>query len=611
MKQFARRRHSSVLGDGPKQERWKTWARVLPSSGRHLIASFDSAIVFGYLNCNPVTASKLLSIDRHHLGDENMFGPTGSRIHLHLDFITAAYCGELKPSQERTTVAICILRPFLDLLLRKAVRNTNLATASANNPSDEIRTRSKTSQNIDYCGIDWQSARDYNGASLQHGCQLVSLVVGGGWLRRLLTVDDGLFCVVQQHEMGRFFNQNYQHHQQLVVPKQRHYQPDPPCPPHPRTMGGASDIKWSNPNWAQRETQREQETSDSNDQTNNALNTSRISAWDNDKRFETKRSHDTIDQLGLCDMCYLFDSKFDRDRHKILQRAYKSGVRHIVVLPSGNLVECERAIQFCNATMDTPSAESSKDTDVQADVAQVPANMVVSTVAGVHPDDARSWGSDRRIELKQLLSSSSICAVGVIGLDFHRMLSSEAYQRICFQDQLCLCKEMNLTAIVTEKWAMEECVGVLTNPLYAPDRLLVVGCEGTAEQLRAYLDIGAYIGLSGQVARDKGTGKRLRALLRQGVIPLERICIYSGAPFHYPGNSRQRGAQEDDTLGRGVGQHNVWKRNEPKYLSKICNTVAKCLGRAVDEVVFCTTLNHTFLFRNDQVKEIFGDGTNI
>ena len=67
MKQFARRKHSSVLGDGPKQERWKTWARVLPSSGRHLIASFDSAIVFGYLNCNPVTASKLLSIDRQIL----------------------------------------------------------------------------------------------------------------------------------------------------------------------------------------------------------------------------------------------------------------------------------------------------------------------------------------------------------------------------------------------------------------------------------------------------------------------------------------------------------------------------------------------------------------
>ena len=358
MKQFARRKHSSVLGDGPKQERWKTWERVLPNSGRHLIASFDSAIVFGYLNCNPATAGKLLSIDRHHSSDERMFGPTGSRVHLHLDFINAAYCGELKPSQEKTTVAICILRPFLDLLLRKAVRNTNLATASANAPSDVIRTMSKTSQNIDYCGIDWQSARDYDGTSLQQGCQLLSLVVGGGWLRRLLTVDDGLFCVVQQHEMLRFFNQNYLNHQQLVVPKQRHYQPDSPCPPHPRTMVDTSELKWSNPNWEQRE---QEETSDSNTlgSRNNSFKKSGISAWanvadasskrnNNDKGFETKRAHDTVDQLGLCDMCYFLDSKFDQDRHQILLRAYKSGVRNIVVLPSGNLVECARAVQFCN-----------------------------------------------------------------------------------------------------------------------------------------------------------------------------------------------------------------------------------------------------------------------
>ncbi len=57
---------------------------------------------------------------------------------------------------------------------------------------------------------------------------------------------------------------------------------------------------------------------------------------------------------------------------------------------------------------------------------------------------------------------------------------------------------MNLTAIVTERRAIEECMDVLTKPLYTPSRLLIAGFDGTAEPHGDYLAMAACIGPSGE-----------------------------------------------------------------------------------------------------------------
>jgi len=607
-----KRRHSSVLGNGPKHESYKQWERVLPSSGRHLIASFDNSVVFCYINTSPIIAEKLQQINQlQHYELENLFGPFGSRICIYLDFLDAAYSGMLKQKVDTRTSTLCIHRSFFDLLLRKAVRTGAIATAGSKSASDVIRISATNSKATEYCGIDWQSVRNYDGNSLTTGPKLLSLIISGGWLRRLLTKNDGLCYICPIHEMIRYFDQDYSKKHQIILPKQRHYQPNPPS--DSQVPNGA--VKWTKSNWKQH-TERHQRLGDDGDGDGIAdldMLKSGITAWnDNTSGIESKGSQDRIDQLGLCDLCFLCDFKFDKDRKEVCKKAWERGTKSIVILPSGTLSDCERAIQLCentdrhqdpheifdrnNKNVPVPeenTKESGKAKNVQDNI---PANMFLSVVAGIHPDDASTWSSNLNNQLKHILLSKSICAVGVIGLDYHRMLSSEAYQMICFQDQLLLCKERSLTAIVTEKWASEECLEVLNNPKFQPERILILGFEGSSEQVSAYLDIGAYIGISGDIANEGGKG--LRALLRQGAIPLERLCVYSGAPFHHPGNTR-----EGD--GRN-GKAKEWKRNEPKYLSKICKTVAKCFGRGEDEIRFCCTYNHTFLFRNDEVGDIFG-----
>jgi TatD DNase family protein len=577
-----KRRNSSVIGDGPRQESLRQWERVLPSSGRHLISSFSSSYIYCYIVCSNSIANKLQLIDSSNTVDEVLKGTVfeSSRVRLYLNFIDAAYDGTLKESGVKKTVTLCINRTFFDLLLRKAVRTSALPTAASNTPGDVTKLLLTDSKNDNYCGIYWSPTRTFTGATLNHGCLLLNLIVSGGWLKRLLRKDDGLVCLVPIHEMGRFFDQDFRKHRNLVVPKQRHYQPSSSCCPLSKNDMANGTIKWTSPNWKRRGS-------------NHLSNEPKATVL----KSETKDSYEHIDQLGLCDICYLLDFKFHKDRTEVIERALAAGIRNIVILPSSGLDSVEQAIEFCQRPRSPPPKkpiECNQSIELEEDKNKsysnsdnIPKEIMLTVVAGVHPDDAQMWSSDMSNRLKNLLRSTSICAIGVIGLDFQRMLSSESYQLICFQDQLLMCKNMNLTAVITEKWASEECIGILEK--ISPPRILIFGFQGSEEQVLKYLQIGAYIGISGEISNVRGKG--LRALLRKGVVPLERLVVYSGAPLHNPIGQRREGQ--------------AWKRNEPKYLRKICKTVAKCYGCDIDEVYFCMTYNHVFLFRNNEIREIY------
>ena len=121
----------------------------------------------------------------------------------------------------------------------------------------------------------------------------------------------------------------------------------------------------------------------------------------------------------------------------------------------------------------------------------------------------------------------------------------------------------------------------LSQDEFAPSHVLLLGFSGSEEQAQEYFDChpGLYIGLNGTLCQKDG-GRELRAMLRNGVIPLDRLILYTGAPYNHPGNTRRK----------------KWKRCEPRNHHRLVRTVAKCIGGEIDEVEEVLSINHAILF---------------
>jgi TatD DNase family protein len=96
----------------------------------------------------------------------------------------------------------------------------------------------------------------------------------------------------------------------------------------------------------------------------------------------------------------------------------------------------------------------------------------------------------------------------------------------------------------------------------------VVHCfTGTEAELERYLEMGAYIGITGWIC-DERRGQALRSLVRK--IPADRLLIETDAPFLIP---------------RDLGTQVKGGRNEPRFLRHIARVIARCLDK--DEAELC------------------------
>jgi TatD DNase family protein len=102
---------------------------------------------------------------------------------------------------------------------------------------------------------------------------------------------------------------------------------------------------------------------------------------------------------------------------------------------------------------------------------------------------------------------------------------------------------------------------------------------GEKEELHAYLDLGLYIGITGWIC-DERRGRHLLELVRD--IPRERLLLETDSPYLTPRDLRPQPKA---------------RRNEPAFLPHIARTVARALGRPIEEVAAETTRNATRFFR--------------
>lgn len=261
--------------------------------------------------------------------------------------------------------------------------------------------------------------------------------------------------------------------------------------------------------------------------------------------------------MQWCDIgVNLLSNQFSHDRQTVLQRAEAADVTHLVLIGS-DIEESHANIRFCQQ------------------------RQSCITTAGVHPHQAAQVKPDWQQQLRNLLQNPYVVAVGECGLDFNRNFSPPLQQENVFSAQLALARETDKPVYLHERDAFDRQLAILTEHDIHHG---VVHCfTGDISQLKAYLDAGFYIGITGWLC-DERRGQALQQAL--AYIPDDRLLLETDAPYLLP---------------RNMPAPPVKKRNEPAFLPYIAAEVARLKNISLEELATFTLNNSRNLFRFSSV----------
>jgi len=195
---------------------------------------------------------------------------------------------------------------------------------------------------------------------------------------------------------------------------------------------------------------------------------------------------------------------------------------------------------------------------------------VLFSTAGIHPHDAKSFNNESINELRKLLKLEHVISVGECGLDFDRDFSPRPIQEKCYRAQLELAIEINKPLFLHERSAFKRFNEITDEYLLKLPKAVVHCFKGTLDEAKTYLDKGFYLGFTGAIS-DTNRFKHLEDVIKY--IPLDRMMIETDAPFMLPKNMPR-------TQNR---------RNEPKFLPYVAQTIAYLKKTSISEVAYETT----------------------
>lgn len=250
----------------------------------------------------------------------------------------------------------------------------------------------------------------------------------------------------------------------------------------------------------------------------------------------------------------LMHRSFQQDREQVVARAEAAGVGPLV-LTGTNMRNSEEAARYA---------------------ARFPGSMFAT--AGIHPHDAKSCDASTIPKLRKLAALPQVVAIGECGLDYNRDFSPRNVQREWFEAQIELACALDMPLFLHERDAHADFAAILKAHRRKLGRAVVHCFTGSAQELRAYVEMGLHIGITGWIC-DERRGSHLRTLVRS--IPADRLMIETDAPFLTPRDLPEKPADG---------------RNEPMYLRHVAGAVAQSLGMDADEVAELTTRNAKTFF---------------
>ncbi len=159
------------------------------------------------------------------------------------------------------------------------------------------------------------------------------------------------------------------------------------------------------------------------------------------------------------------------------------------------------------------------------------ANMYAAV--GIHPTDMADMKMplDEAIESVKRLAldpANKVVAVGEIGLDYYWEPYDKEAQRVCFEAQLLLARELSLPVIIHDREAHGDCFETVLK--YPDVRGVFHSYSGSAEMASELIKRGWYISFSGVVSFKNAA--KIKEVAR--IVPDDRILIETDAPYLAP-----------------------------------------------------------------------------
>ncbi len=183
---------------------------------------------------------------------------------------------------------------------------------------------------------------------------------------------------------------------------------------------------------------------------------------------------------------------------------------------------------------------------------------------------------------ERLAKNKKTVAVGETGLDYKYILQNtskgeelKGKQRKVFKKHINLAQKLGMPLIVHCRKAHQDTISTLKSIAGSDPAMLsgVVHCfSGGRKEAEEYLQLGFYLGINGIIFR-MNLEKTIKG------IPLERILIETDCPFLTPPPEKGR--------------------NQPLFVKRIAEEIARIKGISAKEVAEATTKNAKELFNVD------------
>jgi len=244
--------------------------------------------------------------------------------------------------------------------------------------------------------------------------------------------------------------------------------------------------------------------------------------------------------------CHLADPAYDPDRLLVLDRAWASGVRRVVVIG---------------------------ETRAWVDGAFVLAGGAPrhATTAGIHPHTSGEWDPAADDWLRAMVRNPRVVAVGETGLDYHYDHAPRAVQRLAFEAQLAIAADCGKPAVIHAREADEDVAAILED--HPKVTVILHSFSSGMGLLRAGLVHRHYVSFSGMVTFKNW---RLDEAIRE--TPLDRLLVETDGPYLAP------------VPHRG-------KRNEPAFVRHVAERIAAVRELPVEELIAITGENAERVFR--------------
>lgn len=254
----------------------------------------------------------------------------------------------------------------------------------------------------------------------------------------------------------------------------------------------------------------------------------------------------------------LGSSKFKDKTDEIMERAYKAGVKQVIITGS-----------------------SFKDSDIAYNLSRSGKySKICHSTVGIHPHHASEYTPEKFESFKKYLKDNNhkkVVAIGETGLDYYRMISPAEKQKESFKAHIDLALEYDLPLFLHEREAHHDFLKILDSYPKLPP--IVVHCfTGKQKELKAYIDRGFYIGVTGFVCIEHRSQQYQKYI---NMVPLDKLMIETDSPYMKPTGSEKTPS--------GC--------NEPYLLNHIVNKLAKLYRRSFKTIQSNTTMNAIKFFR--------------